>query len=327
MLDRRETRLLVDQHLRAAADAMPARLRRSFGRLVRERGLVGADPDAFPGPLEHPVLELPVWVADRLDAEGTGVDGGDLADVLGVSILGYLHVRAHDDWLDSAARDDPALVALAEALLAACDRLLGPVVGPSRRFWQLRAEVLTAYGESLLQTQELRSRRAPVPRAVFEELLAQSRPLVLPSAALLDRAGRWELLPALEEFVFAATAAAQLVNDLTDVFRDRRNGHRTWTLQDVGESAADGLWTEVAGTPRAQGRIHGRVAEALRFHERSALAARELVAARADAWLTERRAALEGLPAALHDGLVRSFVRRLGAPDPAGRAPTGRARP
>ena len=52
-------------------------------------------------------------------------------------------------------------------------------------------------------------------------MLVQSRPLVIPSAALLDRANCWQLLPPLEEFIFAATAATQLLNDLADLYRDR----------------------------------------------------------------------------------------------------------
>jgi hypothetical protein len=189
--------------------------------------------------------------------------------------------------------------------MALCVRLLVPAVGPSRRFWDLHAEVLTSYAGSLIRTHQLRKDDGPVARADFEQLLAQSRPLILPSAALLARADRWELLAPLEEFVFTATAASQLVNDLTDLHRDRASGHPTWALQVVGESGVEGLWTRT-------GPVQQLVEQALAFHDRSVRAVRELVSATAEGWIAERGAAIEALPDALRTSVVTSFVERLG---------------
>jgi hypothetical protein len=313
MLDRREMCLHVDRHLRAALATMPTRLHQSFTVLLESRGLLTAGQTAYFGPLGHPVVELPVWVASSLADEGVATSEEVVADMLGVSILGYLHVRAQDDWLDGPRTGDPTLIALAESLMARCNRLLVPAVGGSVRFWDLHAEIVNAYAESLLKTHELRAGGAPVTWADFEQLLAQSRPLVLPSAALLDRADQWQLLPALEEFVFTTTAVAQLVNDLTDLFRDRRNGHRTWTADSIGESAVDTLWTDVAGPigPTAPHVVQDRVAEALALHERSVCAAHALVSTTADGWLADRRAVLEGLAGDLHEGLLSAFMRQL----------------
>jgi hypothetical protein len=319
MLDRGSIKLHVDRHLMAALDVLPPRLRESFEGVLRERCLLSPDPAPYFRPLGHPLFELPAWVAARLGEEGVDMPDEVLADVLGVSVLGYLHVRAQDDWLDGVAREDPGLVALAEALLALSNRLLVSVVGSSPRFWAFYAEVMTVYAGSLLRADELRKGGAPIGRSDFEQLLAQSRPLAIPTAALLDRADRWDLLGPLEEFVFAATAASQLVNDLTDLYRDRTMGHRTWTLEVVGASEADQLWTELAGSPSGQaGQLHERIEEALSFHERSACAALALAPTAAMGWITDRRAMLESLLGDLRGSMLTAFVARLARP-------TGRA--
>ncbi|MGY1786401.1 hypothetical protein [Geodermatophilus sp. SYSU D00698] len=314
MLDSRTIKSQVDQRLIEARDGMRPRIRTAFDGLLAERGLLRPDPAPYFHPLGHPVFDLPVWVVRRLGDEGIDISGKTLTDVLEISVLGYLHVRAQDDWLDGASRDDPTLVALGEALLALCTRRLVEVVGSSARFWDFCCTVLQGYSESLLHTHELRREQAPVPRPVFEQLLAQSRPLVLPAAAILDRADRWQFLPLLEEFVFTATAASQLFNDLTDLYRDRRRGHRTWTLGAVGDSAADRLWLETAGTLAAggtQGLIQERIGQALAFHDRSVKAARGLALTSAERWLAARRTLLEGLPRALAENLLNTFVERM----------------
>ncbi|MGY1730530.1 hypothetical protein ACI798_03335 [Geodermatophilus sp. SYSU D01045] len=313
MLDSRTIKSRVDQRLIEARDEMRPRIRGAFDGLLDERGLLRLDPAPYSHPLGHPVLDLPVWVVDRLGDEGIEIPEKILTDVLEISALGYLYVRAQDDWLDSASRDDPTLVALGEALLALCTRRLVEVVGDSARFWEFCCSVLQGYSESLLHTHELRREQAPVPRRAFEQLLAQSRPLVLPAAALLARADRWQFLPLLEEFVFTATAASQLFNDLTDLYPDRRRGHRSWTLDAVGGPATDPLRPETVWAPAGQssGRVHERIDEALSYHGRSERAAGALALASAEEWLAVRRALLEQLPSALDERLLATFLERM----------------
>jgi len=316
MIDRQEIKIVVDRHLSEARKAMSPRVRRGFDSLLQERRLLEPDPAPYFEALGHPLFELPVWVAGRLKDEGVQTPVETLADVLGISALGYLHARAQDDWLDGASREDPTLIALAESLLALCNRLLVSVVGSSSRFWAFYCEVLNDYAESVLHTDELRRCEAPVSRSTFEELLAQSRPLIIPSAALLDRADRWDLCPHLEEFVFSAVAAAQLFNDLTDIFEDRQMGHRTWTIEAIGDPDADQLWAEVAGVSegREGGKIGERVREALLFHQRSAQAARSLGLTVAEDWIVNRRIALEELPRSLRANLRSAFIQRITGP-------------
>jgi hypothetical protein len=316
MIDRQEIKILVDRHLSEARKVMLPRVRNAFDGLLQERGLLTPDAAPYFEALGHPIFELPVWVASRLRDEGIQTPVETLADVLGISALGYLHARAQDDWLDAASREDPTLIALAECLLTLCNRLLVSVVGSSSRFWAFYCEVLNAYAESLLHTDELRQSETPVSRAIFEQLLVQSKPLMIPSAALLDRADRWQLCPHLEEFVFASTAATQLFNDLTDIYRDRKMGHRTWTTEAVGDSETDQLWMEVACVSEEGkgGRIQERVREALLFHQRSGQAAQMLAMTAAGDWLADRRIALESLPRLLHENLLVAFVRRITGP-------------
>jgi hypothetical protein len=298
---------------------MLPRVQNAFDRLLRERGLLSPDLASYFGPLGHPLFELPVWVAYRLNDEGIETPREALSDVLGVSALGYLHARAQDDWLDGGPNAELTLIAVAEALLALCNQLLVSVVGASSRFWRFYAQVLNDYAESLLDAAEVRGTEAPITRATFERLLTQSRPLVIPSAALLDRTDRWQLLDHLEEFVLTATASSQLFNDLTDLYRDREMGHRTWTTDAVGESGADELWMEVAASNEQQeGRISERIGTALLFHERSARAAQALELTAAEPWLRDRQAALEGLLVSLRANLLATFVRRMAESGPAG---------
>src|SRR5437764_13758892 len=134
---------------------MLPRVRGAFDRLVQKHGLLTSDLNPYFGVPGHPLFELPVWVADRLRTAGIDTPEQQLADVLGISALGYFHVRAQDDWLDAASRHDPTLVGLAEALLASCHRLLVSTVGTSGRFWDFYAEVFNLYAEYLSQSAEL----------------------------------------------------------------------------------------------------------------------------------------------------------------------------
>lgn len=304
----------VDRHLDEARRALPARLRTAFDRLLVERGLLADDPAPYFGVLGHPLFELPGWVAARLDRDGAPVREVDHDRALGVSALGYLHARAQDDWLDGDRRGDPTLVALAEVLLTRCTRLLVAVVGTSPRFWDRYDQLMASYAESLLHTDELRRTGAEIGRPAFEQLLEQSRPLALPSLALLDRAGRWELAPALEDFVVAEAGAAQLFNDLTDYHRDRERGQRTWVVEAL-DAAGRPLPGEVLDGGGA-GAFATSVRAALAFHDRSVAAARSLDLAGAEVWLAERRTRLEQFQGALREALLAAFAGRLAGDRP-----------
>ena len=278
MLDHDEIKSCVDRHLTEAREMMLPRVQAAFDEILRERKLLTSDRTPYFDAFGHPLFELPVWVANRLRGEGAEIPAEVLADVLGCSTLGYFHIRAQDDWLDAEGPPDPTLIALSEALLAMCNRLLAATVGSSTRFWNYYSEVITAYAESMLHTAHVRTSRAPITQATFERLLHQCRPLVLPTAALLDRADRWSMRPELEEFVFAATATSQIFNDLTDLFRDCQSGQRTWTAEKVGDDAPERLWSEVLHAQYVPdpGPLQERIDAALVFHQRSARAAQSI---------------------------------------------------
>lgn len=308
----------VDQHLIDARSSLPPRLRAAFKDLLAERRLLTPDPAPYFGVLGHPLFELPMWLGERLRDDGAHVTDDDLSNALGVSALGYLHARAHDDWLDAtqAGGAQPggiALVALAEALLARCTRLLVGITRDSVEFWARHGEIMDAYAEALLHTAELRYGQARITRATFEALLAQSRPLAIPSLALLDRAGRWDLAPLVEEFVFTATAASQLFNDLTDSFRDREAGHRTYAGERLDVAGSEQVWRELLDA--RPGAFAECVAEALAFQDRAARAARRLGLHEGERWLLARREALEGLAGSIRQELLIAFTERLAASD------------
>jgi hypothetical protein len=315
MLAREELACRADRHLLDVRAGMPPRLREAYDGLVASRGLLTTYGGRGLGVLGHPVYELPLWLADRLGDDGQPVPEEVLGVVLGVSALGYLHVRAQDDWLDGADQADVTPVALAEALLASATRLLASL-GPSERFWRCYGEVLSGYAGCLVRTSDVRGTAEPVSRPVFEELLDQSSPLVLPSAVLLDRAGRWDLLGPLQEFVRTATGTSQVVNDLADLHVDLTGGRRTWSLDAVGP--LEDLWVELVDGPSGSGRrIEERVDVALELHERCSRAAAALELRSAGTWLSARRRRLERLVPDLRAALVAGFVQRLTWPSPA----------
>jgi hypothetical protein len=275
--------------------------------LLARRGIFveGRSPDYF-HPLGQPVAELPVWVADAARQRGRTLDDAVVAGLAVASQVGYLHVRVHDDFFDHRREGPEASMVLAAALLVRHQVLLARHVPAHPDFWRLFEERWLEYGQAMLLEARLVSRDSPYEREGYEAVLRQARPLVLSGAAVLARAGLWELLEPLERFVANITLSAQLYNDASGADEDLSDGRFTWVVRRLG-----GL--EGAGTLRRrllfEGGLDMLVRESTEAAEAAASAARELGMQEAVAFVERRKAAMKERVQAVYREL---FQRVLG---------------
>jgi signal transduction histidine kinase len=155
-----------------------------------------------------------------------------LANLVEAAAVGYLHIRVEDDWFDEAISEPSTVMMLAEALFTRAQTLLAREV-PQSAFWELFEEVQLGYTEAMLFEHRLQRSEETYDAVAFQKVLARSRPLVLPPAAVLFLAGLAEDVEALERFSAALVAGHQLLADLLDAKKDRGNGlmtHVLWRL-------------------------------------------------------------------------------------------------
>src|SRR5262249_10089251 len=148
-------------------------------------------------------------------------------------------------------------------------------------FEAIAAEYATAM---LLERSVLRAGAAYGPDE-FDRVLGRSRPLVLPGAALLDVADRWDLVEPLQRFVHHTVRASQLVDDLLDCEADRAAGRLTWVVRRLGGEAG----RETMMTALVSGGVDEIVADALRDVDAADIAAAEVGMVDACTWLDARR--------------------------------------
>ncbi|WP_437591898.1 geranylgeranyl pyrophosphate synthase [Sorangium sp. So ce1000] len=222
-----------------------SRLRSELGALFDELAarlrLFEGEPGEgyFSHPMALPVLELPLWVATRLGGPEPARDAGSPAlpplavDLAEAAAVGYLHVRLEDDLLDEGVGEPGATVLLSGALFAHHQALLARSLPAGSAFWGLFEEVWLGYGEAMLLERRLHRGAGPRDVAAFRQVLARSRPLVLPAAAALFALSQAEHLAALEQFVSALVAAHQLFADLLHAEKDRAFGNTTYVLSRI----------------------------------------------------------------------------------------------
>jgi hypothetical protein len=280
----------IQERLLTLRRRVPAELGPAFDSLLARRGFLAAEPEPLFHPLGHPIASLPVWVGATV-----GLDGADgearLLDLIEATIVGYLYVRVHDDRLDEGLGDPDEALFLAATFLVRHQTLLARHVGGSERFWTFFEQVAADYSAAmLLERSVLRAGATYGPRE-FDLVLGRSRPLILPAAALVDLADRWELLVPLQRFVHHCVRAAQLVDDLLDCEADRAAGRLTWTVRRLGgEAGANAMVRALVA-----GGVDEILADALRDVEASETAAVDLGMVAARSWLAERRAEIVAL--------------------------------
>ena len=213
-------RAQLGSELGAAFDALAARL-----------GLFRSDGEGyFSHPMALPVLKLPQWVAARAARQGVTLAPTTIVNLIEVAAVGYLHIRVQDDWFDEAVGEPGAVMMLSDALFARGQALLARETPYKSQFWELFEDVCFGYGEAMLLERSLQNNKEPYDAATFRQVLARSRPLVLPPAAALFAAGRAGDIETLEQFTASLVAAHQLFADLLDAEKDRVNKHRTYVL-------------------------------------------------------------------------------------------------
>jgi hypothetical protein len=279
---------------RLAKDLLPA-----FDALVARRGFSSSESDPLFHPLGHPLASFPTWVATAVGRD-TADDEPRLLDLIEATVAGYLYVRVHDDRLDEGIGDPDESLFLADAFLVRHQTLLARHVGSSRRFWGMFEQVADEYAAAMLLERSLMQVGATYGAHEFDLVLGRSRPLVLPGVAVLDVAGRWDLVEPLQRFVHHAVRATQLVDDLLDCEIDRAAGRLTWVVRRLG---GDVSAAEMAHTLLAGG-IDEIVADALGDVDASDAAAAEVGMDDARAWLDARRSEI----VTLHERILTRFL-------------------
>jgi hypothetical protein len=215
------------------------------GLMTRMRLL--SDPAALAHPLAQPLVQFPAWVSSAVD-HGDGCTDR-LDDMVEATVTGYLYVRVHDDRLDDDVGDADLAMFLADTFLIRHQTLIARHVGTDPRFWELFQSVADRYADAMLLERRVLRRQAHYDAAVFERVLERSQPLVLPGAALLSVAGRWELLEPLQSFVRHTVRSGQLVDDLMDCLQDLERNRYTWVVRRLGgEQGSRAMLDRLIGT-------------------------------------------------------------------------------
>jgi hypothetical protein len=228
----------LQERLRAHRTRVAPRLREAFDALVVRHGFLTDDADTFFHPLVQPLVTFPRWVA----AAAGGVGEPVVRDLVESTVMGYLHVRVHDDVMDEGhalPTGDPSGVAasflLADSFYERHVALLATHVS-SVRFWDLHQSVAARYADAMLLERELSAPHASYGRDDFARVLDRSLPLVVPGAAIFELTDRWDDVDALAAFVHHVVRAGQIVDDLMDLEHDVRLGNHSWVARQLGST-------------------------------------------------------------------------------------------
>lgn len=229
------------ERVAAFGETLSPGLRPTFEALTLRSGLgAGASFEAGRWPLHAPEVRLPLWLtgAGRPLAPGMPgrprVDEDVLLDILEAAVFGALHARLLDDGSAEGALESKRRALLGRALFARHGALLSTAVGSHPGFWSLFEERWARAGDSLLLEAELADPSVPFEAELFERLLDASRPQLLPGAAVLVVAGRWEELSLLSSFVDHFVRGHRLLEEVDALLSDTQAGRRTYVSVRVG---------------------------------------------------------------------------------------------
>jgi hypothetical protein len=244
-----------------------------------------SNPSVLSNPLVQPLVQFPIWVSGAVDRSPGREE--TLADVVEATVAGYLFVRIQDDRLDDDVGDPDTAMFLADMFLIRHQVLLARHVGRNPKFWELFQSVAEGYVGAMLFEQEAVRRESQYDAEVFDLVLARSRPLLLPGAALLSVSDRWELLQPLRRFVSHVVRAGQLIDDLVDCVRDLERGRFTWVVRRLGGEHGSELMVQTL----INGGIDDIVADVMADLDSAGGAAVAVGMTDAAQWIEARRAA------------------------------------
>lgn len=298
----------IEGDLRALRPRLGPEGARALDDLLARRGILVEDRRSeYFHPLGQPVVELPAWVAAAARRRGRVIDDETISGLAVASLVGYLHVRVHDDFFDERREQPEAAMVLAAALLVHHQGLLLRHAPAHAELWRLFEALWLDYGEAMLLEHRLVARESSYDRAGYDAVLRQARPLVLPGAAVLARTDLWDWLPPLERFVAQITLSAQLYNDVSGAADDLQAGRYTWVVRRLG-----GL--EGAATLRRrlffEGGLDELVGEASRAADAASVAAQELGMDEAVTFLELRKAAMKERSAVIYRSLFSAALVR-----------------
>lgn len=269
--------------------SVSSRLAELLDRLLSRHGWTG-NWDQLLDPLGQPIVQLPYWTAEMVSE--AGLTSSRLDDLAEAAVVGYLHVRVQDDLIDEGGWSPEEALLLAEALLMRHVSMLAGQVGSSDRFWSYFERKGWDYCDAMLLERRLLDPASFHGEAEFDSVLRRSTALIIPSAAVLDAADRWDLLAPVEELVWHTVRSGQLVDDLIDAQSDLERGNHTWVVRRLGGSGGRRALLDRVGLG---GGFDEVVADIARDVEAATNAAQRLGANSAEAWLAERRTAVLGL--------------------------------
>jgi hypothetical protein len=257
--------------------------------LLQRHGWTG-DWDRLLHPLGQPVVQLPYWNAEIVSSgQVSGMATSMLDDLAEAAVVGYLHVRVHDDLIDEGGWPVEEALLLSETLLIRHVSLLARQVGASQRFWSYFEQKGWDYCDAMLLERRLLHPSSTYGEAEFDSVLRRSVALVIPGAVVLDVADRWDLVGPLEKLVWHVVRSGQLVDDLIDAADDLERGNYTWVVRRLGGSEGRRALLDRLGLGGGFDEIVG---DTFRDLDAATAAATRLEAHSAESWLEERRTAV-----------------------------------
>ena len=174
-------------------------------------------------------LLLPQWLA-RSTGMATRKDAGFLRDVLWGQYALFLFVRIHDDLVDHQARS-PWLAYVGDRYLVESVAAFSRHAG--REFWPLFWALVTETLDGIAEADRLQRCTRPDRRALLAAYARVAAIFKVGSLAVLQRARRMHLYPAVSRFKDHTAMAGQILDDLQDLDEDLEDGRRNYVAARV----------------------------------------------------------------------------------------------
>ena len=170
-------------------------------------------------------LVLPKWLAVSTGVAGKRDGTRFLRDVSWAQYALFLFVRIHDDLVDRQARS-PWLAYVGDRYLVEAVSAYSRPVG--REFWPLFWELVTATLDGIAEADRIQRCARPDRRALLGAYARVSAIFKISSIAVLQRAGKMHLYPAVARFKDHAAMAGQILDDIEDLDEDFEQGRRNY---------------------------------------------------------------------------------------------------